>query len=125
MRLTHMSCPCVRVKEYLLTRGPLKSLRARGGKPPQRRIVMRDFPQSLLHGSGFEVRLDPARLLLVFKEPPNRHELEEALARHHLALEEKEAGTPDLLGEVINHTATHYWVRTASGAPIKEEAYDK
>jgi hypothetical protein len=25
MRLTHMSCPCVRVKEYLLTRGPRHS----------------------------------------------------------------------------------------------------
>jgi hypothetical protein len=36
---------------------------------------MRDFPQSLLHGSQVHVDLDPSRILLVFSHPPVRREL--------------------------------------------------
>lgn len=85
---------------------------------------MRDFPHSVPHGSGTAVDLDESRLLLVFSRPPARRGLEEALAKHDLALEEREAGAPDLLGEVINHTETHYWVRAASGKAIEDEALD-
>jgi hypothetical protein len=40
-------------------------------------------------------------------------------------LEGKEPGTPDVLGEVINHTETHYWVRTVSDGPIDEDTCNK
>jgi Subtilase family len=86
---------------------------------------MRDFPQSFLHGSEIHVHLDPSRILLVFSHPPARRELEETLAKHDLMLEAKEPGTPDVLGEVINHTETHYWARTVSGGPIEEDTCNK
>ena len=86
---------------------------------------MRDFPQSLPHGSGTAVELDPSRVLLVFSRPPVRRGLEDTLAEHDLFLEAREAGTPDVLGEVINHTETRYWVHTASGRPIDDEGLDR
>jgi hypothetical protein len=86
---------------------------------------VRDFPQSLPHGSGTAVELDPSRVLLVFSRPPVRRGLEDTLAEHDLFLEAREAGTPDVLGEVINHTETRYWVHTASGRPIDDEGLDR
>jgi subtilisin family serine protease len=86
---------------------------------------MRDFPQSLRHGTGTDVELDASRILLVFSRRPGRRDFEQSLTRHGLALETPEAGTPAILGEVINHTETHYWVHTTSGQAIDDEACDR
>ncbi len=85
---------------------------------------MRDFPQSFQHASGVVVDLDQSRALLVFSRPPARRGLEETLAEYGLALEVTQEGTPDVLGEVINHNETHYWVRSVSGDPIEDRTLD-
>jgi subtilisin family serine protease len=85
---------------------------------------VRDFPEFFQHGSGIAVPLDPFHLLLVFTRPPARRGLEQTLGEQDLVLEEREVGAPDLLGEVINHTETHYWVHAASDTPIADERLD-
>ncbi len=83
---------------------------------------MKDFPASYHHGSAAEVHLDPARLLLIFSSPPARREFEAHLAEQGLVIETKEPGAPDRPGEEINNTDTHFWVRTAAGGPIDDDA---
>jgi hypothetical protein len=83
---------------------------------------MKDFPTSYRHGSGAEVHLDPTRLLLIFSRPPARREFEAHLAEQGLVIETKEPGTPDRPGEEINNTDTHFWVRTAAGTAIDDDA---
>ena len=86
--------------------------------------MVRDFPESFQHGSGAAVELDRSRVLLVFSRPPARRSLEAALAERGLVVEAPDEGAPDVLGEVINHTETRYWARTAAGDPIEDEALD-
>ncbi|HEV3063265.1 MAG TPA: S8 family serine peptidase [Vicinamibacterales bacterium] len=86
---------------------------------------MRDFPATLRHGSGVDVKLDPSRALLIFSRPHARRELEETLTRHGLVLEAKDSDGPDVLGELVNDTDTHYWVRSSSGKAIEDKVHDR
>jgi hypothetical protein len=93
----------------------------RAGAKRRRVTVVRNFPESFQHSTGTAVHLDPSRILLVFSRPPARRGLEATLAEHGLVLEATEEGAPDVLGDVINQTETHYWARTAAGEPVEDD----
>ncbi len=86
---------------------------------------MNAFPKSLRHGSGAELTLEPARLLLVFATAPKREVLEKGLEAVELSLEVAEEGTPQILGEMVNHTDTRFWVHSSSSKAISEQALRK
>lgn len=87
---------------------------------------MTNYPRTLRHGSGVMMTLDPTRLLLAFREPQAREELEQSLRRLGLILEE---GEPQQTGssrmmEIVNHTERRFWVRSINGRPIDEKLHD-
>jgi hypothetical protein len=86
---------------------------------------MNAFPKSLRHGSGAELMLEPARLLLVFATAPKREVLEKGLEAVELSLEVAEEGTPQILGEMINHTDNRFWVHSSSSKTISEQGLRK
>jgi hypothetical protein len=82
------------------------------------------FPNSLRQGSDPEMILEPARLLLVFREPKKREQVEETLHRLHFIFEEPGAEAARPRGGV-HHTDTRFWVKAESDKPITEEQLDR
>jgi hypothetical protein len=82
------------------------------------------FPNSLRQGSDPELILEPARLLLVFKEPTKLEQVEETIHKLHFTLEEPGHEAPKLRGGV-HHTDTRFWVKTESDKPVTEEQFER
>ncbi|HVG22074.1 MAG TPA: S8 family serine peptidase, partial [Blastocatellia bacterium] len=88
---------------------------------------MKNFPRELKHGMGAMMTLDLTRLLLAFKGPQARNEVETLLKRLDLVLEDDLAGREQRLPRpmyTINHTNQRFWVRSQSGKPIDQQHYD-
>lgn len=84
---------------------------------------MNGFPQRLKHGSGGIVLLDESRLLLGFREAPQRQEVAERLKEVGLVLEDGaryENGSGIANRARVNHTPTRLWVRAAHGGEIED-----
>ena len=82
------------------------------------------FPHALRQGSDPEMTLEPARLLLVFREPKKREEVEETLHRLHLTFEEP-GSEPARPRGGVHHTDTRFWVKAESDKPITEEHFQR
>jgi subtilisin family serine protease len=88
---------------------------------------MRNFPLELRHGSGALMRLDPTRLLLAFREPILREDLEGRLREFGIVLEaapdtgQDERANPF---EEVNHTERRFWVRSLASRAIEQERYE-
>jgi subtilisin family serine protease len=86
---------------------------------------VKEFPVELPHGTGV-LRLDPSRLLIEFREPRSRDDVEDELGQFELMVEpddELAQTRQDLRAEAINHTDRRWWVRTRSGRAIDEDLY--
>ena len=84
---------------------------------------MKHFPKTIRHGSHAQMLLEPSRLLLVFRQPPNVQELDGALSRIGMAVEAAQPGAPGRMAERINNTNTRFWVRAANDKAISEASY--
>jgi hypothetical protein len=84
---------------------------------------MTRFPSRLKHGSNEYVELDPARLLLAFRESIDREAIDRMLSELGFDLEEapgdEAAGARGM--QRINHTDTRYWVRSIAGVKIDDD----
>ncbi len=74
-----------------------------------------EFPGQLPHHSGRMMRLDPTRLLLAFKKPHTRLQVQDLLASSPLELENSGP---------INHTPRRWWVRTKDGQSIGDKTVE-
>ncbi|MGO4376646.1 S8 family serine peptidase [Pseudoduganella sp. RAF19] len=71
---------------------------------------MKNFPTEMSHTSGAPLALERTRMLIAFKQPRERAEVEQFLHSQELFLEdEPEAG--GIPGERVNHTKTRYFVQ--------------
>jgi hypothetical protein len=83
---------------------------------------MKAFPSQMAHSSGAAMTLDPNRLLLAFREPVDRADVEAFAKGLDLSLEDGDAERA-VPGERVNHTDQRFWVR--SGRPIDDERFGK
>lgn len=85
---------------------------------------MKDFPKTFTTSSRKEVVLDNKRLLLAFKKQTTINEVATTIKEFNLVLEDlKEKDEKSKHWNKINHTATRYWVKSASGTDISDEAF--
>ncbi|NTV06408.1 MAG: S8 family serine peptidase [Chlorobiaceae bacterium] len=83
---------------------------------------MKNFPQQMVHSSGAPLILDTNRLLLVFKKPVAREEIERFVKEIDLSLEE-DVQDKVVRSERVNHTTQRFWVQ--SHQTINDERYQK
>jgi subtilisin family serine protease len=83
---------------------------------------MRNFPPQMTHSSGAPLFLDTNRLLLAFRKPIAREEIERFVKQFDLFLEE-EAHDKAVPGERVNHTNQRFWLH--SRRPIDDDRYQK
>jgi hypothetical protein len=85
---------------------------------------MKNFPKTFMTPSRKEVVLDTKRLLLAFKRQTTVDEVSSIIRDFNLVLENvivrKEKNKH---WNVINHTSTRYWVKSADGRDITDEEY--
>jgi subtilisin family serine protease len=81
---------------------------------------MKNFPQQMTHSSGAPMFLDTNRLLLVFREPVAREQIERLAKELGLFLEDdvQDNAVP---GENVNHTDRRFWLQ--SRRPIDDDRY--
>jgi subtilisin family serine protease len=82
---------------------------------------MKSFPRELAHGSGAIMSLDPAKLLLSFRQPSDPKTVATSIRELDLVLEED--SRDPRRRETINHTAQRYWTRTIDNTALSDERY--
>ncbi|MFT3979797.1 MAG: S8 family serine peptidase [Ferruginibacter sp.] len=85
---------------------------------------MKNFPKVLLTSSRKEALLDNSRLLLAFKKPTTAKEVATLAKEFNLVLEDfKDRKGSKKHWQEINHSPTHFWVKSGDGTEITEEKY--
>jgi subtilisin family serine protease len=86
-------------------------------------MSMSSYPRFLRRNASSTANLDPTRLLLSFREPPEIELLTLRLAELGLQLE------PDADGgasrEIVNHTDRRFWVLTSLREPVDDSLHDE
>jgi subtilisin family serine protease len=88
---------------------------------------MKRFPRQLTHPSGTPMLLDPARLLLAFREPQERDAVAARLRPFGVQLEDEVGDNrTDDRGpfDSVNHTPQRFWVRSVRGQELEQERFD-
>ncbi len=85
---------------------------------------MKQFPATLATTSRSEVVLDKKRLLLAFKKPMTINEVASAIKEFGLVVQDlDDRKEKNKHWNQVNHTPTHFWVRSASGIDITDAVY--
>jgi subtilisin family serine protease len=81
---------------------------------------MKNFPTEMSHTSGAPLALEATRMLIAFKQPRARTEVEQFLHSQELFLEDEPEAGASVPGERVNHTKTRFFVQARR--PLNDEA---
>jgi subtilisin family serine protease len=80
---------------------------------------MKNFPTEMSHTSGAPLALEATRMLIAFKQPRERAEVEQFLHSQELFLEDEPDAGASVPGERVNHTKTRFFVQARR--PLNDE----
>jgi hypothetical protein len=93
--------------------------------PIQEPIEMTEYPNTLIHYDNKVVELDPSRILVCFRQPTDREEVQQVATRLRLSLEDHDRQRAHSPRDIINHTKHRYWLRSSSGKAISDDTSAK